>query len=136
MRNRVLGQQEGATDMHRESLVEGILRVLRDRSRRALDPRVGDHHVKAAEPVDCRVHGRFDLFGVGDIRHLPGGPFSQLGRARLEVRLSDARKKNTGTLGDERACRCLPDRTFAAGDQRGLARKSTHAADVTARSPR
>ena len=122
--------------MHRDGLVEGVLRVLRDRPRRALDPRVGDHHVKAAEPLDCRIDGRFHLFGVGDIRHLPGGPLSQFGRAHLEVRLSDARKKNTGTLGDERACRRHPDRTFAAGDQRGLARKSTHAADVTARSPR
>jgi hypothetical protein len=87
---------------------------------RALDPGVGDHHVKVPEPVDGRVDGRLDLSGVGDIGHLPGGLRAEAGRARLKVRRGNAREEDARTLGDERTRRRHSDGALAAGNDRDL----------------
>jgi hypothetical protein len=133
MRYRVLAQQERAAHVHRERLVERVLRVVGDRRDRAGDPGVGDHHVKPSEPADSGVHGGLHLRRVGDVGHRPGCPVAQLGRARLQVRFGDSGQEDAGSFGGERAGGRHPDAALAAGYDGSLALKSAHEAIVLER---
>src|SRR5262245_33777597 len=133
MRYRVLAQQERAAHVHRERLVELVLRVVGDRRDRAGDPRVGDHHVKPPELADSGVHGGLHLRRVCDVGHPPGCPVAELGRAGLQVWFGDSGQENAGTLGGERASGRHPDAALAAGYDGGLALKSAHEAIVLER---
>jgi hypothetical protein len=117
----VLGEQEGAADVHRERLVEGILRIVGDRPGRTLDPRVGHHDIESAEPLDRRLDRRLDLGGVGDIRLLPRGAIAEFRGALPQALLRDAREKDPRSLGGHRTGRRHADGPLAAGDDGDLA---------------
>ena len=117
VRHRVLGEQEGAPDVHRERLVEGVLRVVGDRAGRPRDPGVGDHHVEPAELPDRGRHGRLDLPRVGDIGHLPCGLGAELGRARPH-RGSESRPAKHSRPRPRGARGGHPDGALATGEWR------------------
>ena len=58
---RVLGDEEGAADVHGKHAIEDVLRVLGDRRGDPEDAGVGEGDVEAAEALDGKRDGGLDL---------------------------------------------------------------------------
>ena len=126
-RHDVLHAQPHALEVDRDHAVEQLLRVLRERMHRALDARVVEEHVDAAEVLRRALDVALDLVGVPHVglegQYLGAG-LAHRGRRhdesdRVEVDEHDAR-----ALAGESQRGRASDSTRAAGDQCRLALES------------